>query len=162
MTKAAFQAAYTDWKLIRTRGVVQVVFEVPIERSREAYDALGGMPTPASEVWCAIARLNMENAQKPRPSTPKPPATGGAHHKSWHEMTPAQQAGILCAEPTFWKFCEEWLGQTIRVEDQCIFAVREYCGVQSRKEIDPNGLSGRNWRAITAEYRAWMREPEVV
>jgi hypothetical protein len=29
---SAFGAAYSDWKIIRTRGVIQIVFEVPIEQ----------------------------------------------------------------------------------------------------------------------------------
>lgn len=162
--KAAFQATYSDWKLIKTRSAVQIVFEVPVEQAGLAYEVLGGMPKPGAEVWCAIARLQQqpkEDAEKPRPHAASTSPTGGAH-RSWHEMSPAQQAGILCAEPTFWKFCGEWLGGTVSNEEECIHAVREYCGVQSRKQIVPNEMSGMNWGVMAGEYRAWMRAPEVV
>jgi len=58
MTAAAFQATYSDWRLIKGRKCVQVVFEVPVEQADQAYQVLGGMPDPSKSVWCAIARMN--------------------------------------------------------------------------------------------------------
>lgn len=55
---SAFGAAYSDWKIIRTRGVIQIVFEVPIEQEGAAYAALGGMPKQDRSDWFAIARMN--------------------------------------------------------------------------------------------------------
>jgi hypothetical protein len=55
--KAAFRATYSDFKYIKTRSCVQIIFEVPIEASNEAYEILGGVPKPGAEIWCAIARL---------------------------------------------------------------------------------------------------------
>jgi hypothetical protein len=59
MSAAAFRATYSDWRLIKGRKVVQIVFELPLELSGSAYDALGGMPNTAAEVWCGIARLDV-------------------------------------------------------------------------------------------------------
>ena len=58
MNPAAFQATYADFKLIKTRGVVSISFELPVEQAQAALDVLGGMPLAATEVWCGIARLN--------------------------------------------------------------------------------------------------------
>lgn len=61
MTKpAAFSAVYSDWKLIKTRGVVSISFEVPLEAAGHAYNVLHGMPNFAEELRFAIARLNDE------------------------------------------------------------------------------------------------------
>lgn len=57
---SVFGAAYSDWKIIRTRGVIQIVFEVPIEQEGAAYAALGGMPKQDRSDWFAIARMNKE------------------------------------------------------------------------------------------------------
>jgi hypothetical protein len=57
---AAFQAVYADFKLIKTRGVTQFIFEVPIEHSDAAYQVLGGMPVQGESVWVAIARIEHE------------------------------------------------------------------------------------------------------
>lgn len=54
---AAFSATYSDLKLIKTRKVVQFVFEVPLEAAGHAMNVLGGMPSPMAETWFAIARL---------------------------------------------------------------------------------------------------------
>lgn len=57
---AAFSANYADWKVIKTRRVVQIVLEVPLEAAGHAYNVLGGMPNFGSEDWFAVARLNKE------------------------------------------------------------------------------------------------------
>ena len=79
---AAFQGNYSDWKLIRTRGVVQVVIEVPIEHSGLAYDVLGGMPQPGDEIQVAVARINSRAAaeQTLAPSTKSPASLDSAAH----------------------------------------------------------------------------------
>ena len=60
MTAAAFKATFADWKLIKTRGCIQLVFEVPLHESDMAYRVVGGMPNAAEERWFAIARLTTE------------------------------------------------------------------------------------------------------
>ena len=59
----AFQATYSDFKLVKTRKVVQIVLEVPLEAAGHAYNVLGGMPTFGNEQWFAVARLIKEAAK---------------------------------------------------------------------------------------------------
>lgn len=48
-----------------------------------------------------------ETAAEPQP-TPNPNVPAGAKRpKSWHEMLPAQQCGILCSEPSFLFFLRQ-------------------------------------------------------
>lgn len=54
----SFQATYADWKVIKTRKVIQIILEVPIEDEKRAYTALDGMPTSANEIWVGVARLH--------------------------------------------------------------------------------------------------------
>lgn len=54
---AAFTATYSDLKVVRTRQVVQFIFEVPLEAADHAINVLGGMPSPMQERWFAIARM---------------------------------------------------------------------------------------------------------
>jgi hypothetical protein len=54
----AFRAAYADLKVIRTRQMVQLVFEVPIGEFDAAYEVLGGLPDSATERWFGIAAIN--------------------------------------------------------------------------------------------------------
>lgn len=80
----------------------------------------------------------------------------------WHDMTLAQQAGILCNEPSFWKFLNENYPANICGAHDAATLIRSVCDVRSRSELDPDRPSGRQWRHIASRYRAWMKEPEVV
>lgn len=62
--KAAFSATYSDWRIVKGRKAVQIVFEVPLEAAHHAYNVLGGMPNFGSENWFAIARMKNENGEK--------------------------------------------------------------------------------------------------
>lgn len=157
MPTAAFQACFTDWRLIKGRKVVQVVLEVPLEGADVAYQALGGMPDPGKSVWVGVARLTGPQAGAVREADNREPS---ASRKSWHEMTPAQQAGILCDDESFGRYLYEQFPtyRSMSVVD----AVRHYCGVKSRKEILPNKEAAERWHSLVKDYRTWMHEPEFV
>jgi len=153
---AAFRACYSDWKLIRTRKCVQLIFEVPVEEADAAYQVLGGMPNPAESFWCAVARL-------------KPDAPEKKTKREWHELTPAQQAGITCNEPAFEAFLREqyptlWIScaQPNHSSETSASIVRHICRVQSRSQINPdNPESVRLWDELYDAYRFWQHAPEV-
>lgn len=173
MTAAAFRATFSDWKLVRSRKVIQVVFEVPLEQADHAYGVLGGMPNPASEVWCAVARLKQEGGgasgrsmsaehdAQPRSQQDKP--AGGAK-RAFHELSGAQQAGILCNEPAFRRWLAETGDTAILMFDVSMAAdeVRGRLGINSRAEIDSDPRIQRHWQSIVSAYRAWHLAPEVV
>jgi hypothetical protein len=168
MTAAAFQATFADWKLIKGRKVVQVVFEVPIELADHAYGVLGGMPNPASEVWCAVARLQTEGGEAPASNNvpadtrprPSPPSDGAK--RTFRELNPAQQAGILCNEEAFWLFLKERENLTIRSSEQCADAIRNFLNIKSRTEIAKDHRTRVLWNQYVTDYRAWMKEAEVI
>lgn len=167
MSAAAFTATFADWKLVKTRGVVQVVLEIPLEKSDEAYQVVGGMPDPAKERWFAVARL------QERAEAPSGKATTTRQSKepaSWHDMQPAQQAGILCNEKSFHKFLQGYCAKDWRdfshMSDgvqTAAFCIRRLCnGITSRRELIPGTPAAEKWRELVSYYRAWMREAEVV
>jgi hypothetical protein len=166
--RATFCGTYSDWKLIRTRSVVQIIFEVPLEASGDAYRVLGGMPQPSKEVWCAIARLNNGKeattpveplAPKPAPSADNAAARAPSERK-WHEITPAQQAGIRCNEPAFVRFLQErHRGSIVSTNDAEEF-VRAWCEVESRRDIR-SGQPLARWQTLEGDYRAWQIAPQV-
>ncbi len=59
---AAFGAEYVDWKLIKTRGAIQIVFEIPLSAADHAYKVLGGMPAQDESVWFGIAKMEKKSA----------------------------------------------------------------------------------------------------
>lgn len=95
---------------------------------------------------------NAASSDEPAPGKP---------HASWHKPSPAQQAGILCNDPAFTKFLLERYPDTIR-NSNASQTVRTLCGVTSRSEIQRGTKAALLWADIVADYRAWMREPEIV
>lgn len=177
MTAAAFQATYSDWRIIKGRKVVQVVFELPIEKADEAYQVLGGMPIAANETWCGIARLDLSQRRspevaetKPRPVPPEPVGADRTK-RAFNELPPAQQAGMLCNEQAFrvflkekhpqtWRDCDPGLNGSPFANDQAASVVRELCKVNSRSEL--NGNNNTEWTSLVLAYRLWQNEPSVV
>lgn len=79
--------------------------------------------------------------------TAKPPAN--------HKL--AQQAGILCGEPSFRKFLAKYSENGMPPdEEEAPAIVRELCGVKSRSELDTSQDASRQWHSLKGEYEAWM------
>lgn len=128
---------FSDLKLIKTRSVIQVVIECPIEGWQQLTKVLG-FPIPGTEIPVAIARLN---------NSVEPKAKRGSL---------AADAGILCNAPTFVKFLEE---NYKHIETgspwDAAEVVRAICGVDSRAEFDSNSAAGRRWLDLKAYYDGW-------
>ncbi|HEX5242810.1 MAG TPA: hypothetical protein VFW23_06055 [Tepidisphaeraceae bacterium] len=176
---AAFRATYSDWRLIKGRKVVQVVFEIPIEQANLAYQVLDGMPNPAAEVWCAVARLKSDTERKVMPvaaanGDPSPtridtsPTSGPdiqarARKPVDPEKRLAQLAAIRCSEPMFWRYLNEHgplgIGAIID-KDTAAAAVRFICQVESRSEIKPNTEAALRWNLLESAFVCWRDVPE--
>lgn len=137
---AAFSATYSDFKLVKTRKVAQLVFEVPLEAVDAALAVVGGMPDPSAERWFGIAPLR-EEAVKAK--------------TDWSDMPPASQAFLRCQDIVFRKFLAETHGLKVSTEDDAAVTVRELCGVQSRSELSVKHAARVAWHQIDAEFQAW-------
>jgi hypothetical protein len=154
----AIRATYSDWRLIKTRGVVQVVMEVPLADADAAYDVLGGMPNPANERWFGIAPIKevMPNTSskpavdaRPEPKQDKPARA----KREWRDLPPDMQAGIRCNDPAFSAFlCEEhpddW-HESMGSVDEC---VRLICGVTSRAELVTHHRARVLWNQLDEQF----------
>lgn len=56
MSAAAISGTFADYRLVKSRGVLQLVVEIPVELQAEAFEALG-YPVPGTDIHVAIARL---------------------------------------------------------------------------------------------------------
>ncbi len=145
----AVAGTYSDLKFIKTRGVAQIVIEVPIERAGEVV-ALLGTPMIGNEVWCAVARLAGPPQQSVGDGIPKiPPGPGTREAKpkrEWDDIPPSEQAGIACADEGFQKW---WRGD----EKYAALSVRDSCGVNSRSKLDTNSVAAERWRDLYARFQ---------
>ena len=140
---SAIKATFSDFKLVKTRKVAQLVMEVPIEQADAAVKALGGLPTFAEEQWVGIAPLKPETASKPAPK----------QSDRWEDLTAVKQAAIRCQDEGF----QRWIAPGDKEPTACLAAkmVRYYCGVDSRSNIKPENPDAlKVWVKIDAEYRA--------
>lgn len=129
-----FRACYADWQLIRSRSVVKISVEIPIEQEGYAYQVLGGMPDPSKSVWLGIARL--ETA--PVKIQNKPRSFG-------------QEAGKMCESIEFQTFLRSQFDVMVQFAD----FVRKHCGVGSRSEIIEGTTAAEKWSDLMAKFELW-------
>lgn len=129
MTKAVLQGDFVDLRFLKSRKVVQVIVEFPIETGPEIVAAFG-TPNPAITVPVALARL-----------------TDGVAEKKGGKL--AQQAGIMGGEAAFQAY--------VQVNDNSTAAeqIRQWCGVKSRAELDHNEIAAAKFRELKRAYEAW-------
>jgi len=138
MKSAAFQATVHGFRTVPSRGVISITIECPIEHHAEiARIAEHG-------AWVAVARLQ-EPGEKP-----------AKDKRDWRELSPAQQAGIRCDEPSFAAFLKEqrpddWHEAT----DDPAACVRLICGVTSRAYIEKDQRSRVIWKQLDDQFQAW-------
>ena len=148
----AFQATFSDFRLVKGRKVCQLVFEVPIEAADMALQTLGGLPRPDQEAWVGIARIDPKKAASDAPK----PVGEPKERRRFVELSLAAQAGLRCNEKAFWKFLHDEMSYDIDSEAEAAEAVRDICGVESRAAIRDGDPSGKRWDRLNADYVNWM------
>lgn len=129
---AMLKATYTEWKMVKTRKVLVLSFEVPLEMQAQVQEALG-TPMPDQSIWVAIAKLTEEAGEE----------KGGRL---------ARQAGIMCHEVAFHQFVE------VNDEEAAAEFIRTHCGVLSRRNLDHNDGAARKFMDLKADYDFWLRQ----
>jgi hypothetical protein len=158
---AAFRAAFSDIKLVKTRQVAQLIFEIPLSDFDAAYEVLGGMPNPANERWFGIAAIKQEASPAPRPERLQTiPQPDGAK-RDWRDLQPAQQAGIRCGEATFGAFLKETRPDDWHEASEPADCVRLICGVNSRVQLGTEQKARVIWHQLDSEYQAWLAKERV-
>lgn len=147
---AAISGDFADLRSVKTRSVVQIVIECPIEEG-ERIVQMFGFPQPGKPVRLAIARLNLQLVEKEKAAGEKPVRT-------WSDLSPAQQAGIRCNEPAFWKFLSEGEDDLVEDADRAAVFVRFICGVHSRADIAKSAAALRKWRDLEAKFQVWLMD----
>jgi len=149
---SAFQATFSDFRLVKGRKVCQFVFETPIEAADAALETLGGLPRPDQEAWVGIARIDPKKAASDAPK----PVGEPKERRRFVELSLAAQAGLRCNEKAFWKFLHDEMSYDIDSEAEAAEAVRDICGVESRAAIRDGDPSGKRWDRLNADYVNWM------
>jgi hypothetical protein len=141
MTKAAIAGSFADFRIIKSRGVAQLVIEIDLANADAALAALGGVPQPASEKPVAVARLTDEATRKPSTSARE------RYEASDEAAQAVARAGILAADDAF----HRWCGADGKAA--AVHYIRSACRVRSRADIaaDPEALA--RFLAMESRYR---------
>jgi hypothetical protein len=111
-----------------------------------------------------------EAAPRPALTAPQPQPVGENKQKrSFEDMAPSQQAGMLSQDLSFQRFLAEeyhdqWIGvgwedgERIAPAIRAGVLVRTLCKVNSRAEIRSDNAE---WSALVLAYRLWQRHPEL-
>lgn len=73
-----------------------------------------------------------------------------------------RDAGILCGDARFQRFVMERVDATVATEphmpneDEAAGYVREYCGIESRKELATNQEARAKWTELRRDFNVWM------
>ena len=154
----AFRATFSDMKLVKTRQVAQLIFEIPLSEFDMAYEVLGGMPNPANERWFGIAAIKPEGRPVPRQETQPQPDGAKREKMDWKEVQPAAQAGIRCADPSFRSFLMEehsFRPRDKTSQDEAANFLRSFFGVQSRSELGTDHRKRVLWKQLDDQFQAW-------
>lgn len=89
-----------------------------------------------------VAKARLERSDKPR--------------RHFHTLPLSQQAALRCQDAGFREFLKgptEAIGM-ISIETAVIY-VRDFCGVESRAELDDKEAPRGKWQTLNAEYEQW-------
>lgn len=157
---AAFRGSYADWRLVKTRAVIQVIFEVPLADADAAYDVLGGMPDNSKERWFGIAALRTPE-QEAQESIQEQSDDDDGPRRNWRDVEPSAQAAMRCNQPEFWAFLREEHKQRVTNKEDAATVVRKLCKVNSRAHFNTNHAARMVWHGFDTEYQAWLAKERV-
>jgi len=136
MTQAVIRGTYADFKLVKTRNVVQMIIEVPIEEATKVTNNFG-IPTPSEEKWVAVALLDNRKVEV-----------------NTRASKAIQQAGILGSDIAFGTWLKNKVPEINPQEPSTIVnGIRAITGVQSRSEFTNNDTALKIWERLYDEYR---------
>jgi len=172
MTKpAAFKATIEGLKTIRTRKVIVITMEAPIEHLNE----ITAVFEPGA--WVAVARLDPHNGTAAQPASLPSQADDAQgsttdEHRGGSTMKVLQTAGnrasllrkiaITCNDARFRRFLVERYRTVFAMSDNDPAQfVRHWCRVESRRDIISSASAMDHWNKLDAEYTVWRDVPEL-
>jgi hypothetical protein len=168
------QATYSDIKIIKTRKVLQISVEVPLEHFDLAMMVLGGAPMPDKETWLGIVRLDKAVVSQPPPehkaeekaaSPPAPqtdPAPAHRTKKAWGEMPATQRAVLRCEDHRF----RSWLTAIGRIDhstEEATLAYVRRIAQGSRSNLGKSGFEKETeaWNAVDRAYAKYLDKQTI-
>lgn len=167
-TAAVIAGSFSDYRLVKSRGVLQLVVEIPVEQQGDAFAALG-YPIPGTDIPVAVARLNSpvgpHSPQHERTTSAaldgranhKP--AGESHKRSWYELPASQRAALLCQDVRFQQWVLKKYGAVVsgpsNDEENAKAFLYQECNIKSRTELTTNDYARNIFYHIERPFRVW-------
>ena len=135
---SAIAATFSDFRPVKSRGVYQIILEVPAEGANAVLIALGGLPVFGKEQWVGVAPLVAE------PEVEPPPVKAG----SLPPNRASTDAFWMCRRRDF----QQWLG--VSGEDKADAAIKRALIIQSKTELDTSPEAHTRWLDLVARFHA--------
>lgn len=164
----AIAGSLVDARNVAAHKSFRLVIDIPAEEAMKAIEAFG-WPTAVNPVPVAVARLVSQpekgggantSDRRRSPALPENKTGAGDGKRQWSELSPAQQAGIRCGEPTFWRFLNEEISERADEVDgptSAAIVVRRHCSVYTRADLNTNPAAAARWHDLDVSYLAWER-----
>lgn len=152
---AALRATFSDWRTVKSRKTLQLVFEIPLEQQADALAILGA-PMPDRETWVAIAMLKPDAAPVP-PVNPTKSRAARDRYLAADEMEQAVARSAMLAKDLKFQY---WLVESGRErqgpvgEEEAARYIRWYCDVESRRFIASDEKAYERFLEIETSYKA--------
>ena len=154
MEHKVIQARYATWRPVQSRKLLQLVFEVPLEKQGEVLKYLGA-PLPDRDIQCAIAVLNGEAGNSHELETPPLNSPASPTKQKFEDLPLTKQAVLLCKREAFWKFI------VVENEYAAVDWLREHCGVESRAKILEHTEAGELFKDVYKRFTDWLNDPDA-
>ncbi|MCF6459067.1 hypothetical protein [Pseudoalteromonas sp. MMG024] len=70
-----------------------------------------------------------------------------------------QGAVVLCQKPKFWQFLALINQEPVETEQQAAQVVRDYCGIQSRAELNRDSGARGCFEMLVEQFNTWANRP---
>jgi hypothetical protein len=145
----------------RARRIVGGSARAPARVAERDYDVLALEAAMRTLRWVRLHEAEIRSAVSPKRASGAQTAADAQSHEQAddrgdakaksYEFPLARRAAMRCAEVAFQKF----LG--VETGDGAADALRRRCAVASRKDFDRDQAARERWRAVEAEFSAWLR-----
>lgn len=162
---AAISGSFADYRLVKSRSVLQLVIEVPVEQQGAAFAALG-YPLPGTEIPVAVARMNSPagthqpsnerieaTGSSPGKDAPRPVGEPSSAYQRYHNASAPQRAVMRAAMLAKDVRFRAWIPQ----QDDCPFGTPFDTVSETEAEIYiRTRCCGSNSRKLIAEVPEYM------
>lgn len=142
---AVVAGSYCDLKTIRTRQVLQMIIEIPLEQGEQLIDAFG-FPNPGAEIRVAVARL-IDPAPTPAKQSDKSEVAKAAYNAKSEGEQAVVRAALLARDPRFQGYA------LASNETEAADYIRRRCAIESRREIATDATALDWFLMLETEFR---------